>query len=143
MTSEPDFDQTLRRDFRSLQEGDSLRAPDFGSLMARARAEASTTAGAAAAPPVPGENARWIRAGKRMLIFGVPLAAAAALGIWFRPTSADTADQEFEQAVAAWSQTAARTASSPTDGLLSVPGSEFLRGTPEVGTDARTPRRGS
>ncbi len=141
MTSEPDFDQILRRDFRGLQEGDSLRAPDFGSLIARARAEAA--AAPPAAPPVPAENARWIRAGKRMLIFGAPLAAAAALGIWFRPTSTATADQEFEQAVAAWSQTAARTASSPTDGLLSVPGSEFLRGTPEVGTDARTPRRGS
>jgi hypothetical protein len=135
MTSESDFDETLRRDFRGLQEGDSLRAPDFGLLMERARAEA------AASPPVPAHNARWIGSAKRMLIFGAPLAAAAALGIWFRPAS--TADREFEEAVSAWSQTSAQTASSPTDGLLSVPGTEFLRGTPMLGSDARTPRRGS
>jgi hypothetical protein len=135
MTSEPDFDQTLQRDFRGLQEGDSLRAPDFALLIARARAEAAVV------PPGPVRVERWIRAGKRMLILGAPLAAAAAIAIWFRPTSA--ADREFEQAVSAWSQTAAQTASSPTDGLLSVPGMEFLRGTPMLVPDARTPRRGS
>ena len=135
MTSEPDFDQTLRRDFQGLKEGDSLRAPDFALLIARARAEVAAT------PPVPAQETPWLRSWKRVLLVGAPLATAAALGIWFRPTSA--ADREFEQAVAAWSQTAARTASSPTDGLLSVPGTEFLRGTPIDGTGARTPRRGS
>ncbi|MBC7844051.1 MAG: hypothetical protein H7099_17180 [Gemmatimonadaceae bacterium] len=135
MTSEPDFDQTLRRDFQGVKESDALRAPDFALLIARARAEA------AAAPPVLVQGTPWLRSGKRALFIGAPLAAAAALGLWFRPTN--TADREFEQAVAAWSQTAARTASSPTDGLLSVPGTEFLRGTPIDGTGARTPRRGS
>lgn len=136
MTSEPDFDQTIRRDFQGLREGDAQRAPDFRVLIARARAEA------AAAPPVAAPEAtRWIRSAKRALLVGAPLAAAAALGIWFRPTNA--ADREFEQAVAEWSQTAARTATSPTDGLLSVPGTEFLRGTPIDGMAARTPRRGS
>lgn len=135
MTSEPDFDQTLRRDFQGLREGDALRAPDFGLMIARARVEA------AAVPPAPPQRTPWLQSGKRVLLFGAPLAAAAALGIWFRPTSA--ADREFEQAVAAWSQTAARTATSPTDGLLAVPGTEFLRGTPIDGMVARTPRRGS
>jgi hypothetical protein len=135
MTSDPDFDETLKRDFRALKESDSLQAPDFALIIARARAEA------AAAPPVPTRHSGWSRSAKRVLIFGTPLAAAAALGIWFRPASA--ADREFEQAVSAWSQTAAQTASSPTDGLLSVPGMEFLRGTPMLGPDARTPRRGS
>lgn len=135
MTSEPDFDQSLRRDFQGLKEGDALRAPDFALLIARARAEAT------AAPPVPVQATPWLRSWKRVLLVGAPLAAAAALGIWFRPTNA--ADREFEQAVAAWSETSARTAQSPTDGLLSVPGSEFLRGTPIDGTGARTPRRGS
>ncbi len=136
MTSEADFDQTLRRDFQGLKEGDALRAPDFALLIARARVEA------AAAPPAPAPQVTpWLRSGKRVLLFGVPLAAAAALGIWFRPTNA--ADREFEQAVAAYSQTAARTSTSPTDGLLAVPGTEFLRGTPIDGMVARTPRRGS
>jgi hypothetical protein len=135
MTSEPDFEQTLRRDFQGIREGDAQRAPDFAAMIARARVEA------AAAPRVATQEPRWIRSAKRTLFIGAPLAAAAALGIWFRPTS--TADREFEQAVAAWSQTAARTASSPTDGLLAVPGTEFLRGTPIDGMVSRTPRRGS
>lgn len=138
MTSDPDFDKILRRDFTGLQEGDSLRAPDFASMITRARAEVATTP---AAPVVAIPHRRWSRLGKRLLVVGAPLAAAAAIALWLRPVSA--ADREFEQAVSAWSQTAARTASSPTDGLLSVPGTEFLRGTPALGTDARTPRRGS
>jgi ferric-dicitrate binding protein FerR (iron transport regulator) len=139
MTNEPDFDQTLRRDFQRLREDDGLRTPDFGAMLARARADV------AAAPPMSAPVAPsvtpWLRSGRRVLLVGAPLAAAAALGIWFRPTNA--ADREFEQAVAAYSQTAARTSTSPTDGLLAVPGTEFLRGTPIDGMVARTPRRGS
>lgn len=137
MTSEPNFDETLRRGFAGLKDGDAQQAPDFTAMLARARADA------AVAPSIGAQvdQARWIRPLRRVLFLGVPLAAAAALALWFKPTNA--ADREFEQAVTAWSETAARTASSPTDGLLSVPGTEFLRGTPLDGTDARTPRRGS
>jgi ferric-dicitrate binding protein FerR (iron transport regulator) len=143
MTSEPDFDQTLRQGFEGIREADARQAPDFSLMMARARADAAATA--AAAPTVTATPAaadvRWFRSAKRLLAVGAPLAAAAALALWFRPVSA--ADREFEQAVADWSRTAASTATSPTDGLLSVPGSEFLRGSPMDGTDPRTPRRGS
>jgi hypothetical protein len=132
MTREPDFDETLRRGFQGLKDGDARATPDFALMLARARA--ATTA----APAAP-RRRMW--SGRRLLFFGAPLAAAATLAIWLRPTSA--ADREFEQAVSAWTRTAAQTALSPTDGLLSVPGTEFLRGTPAVGTDGRTPRRGS
>jgi hypothetical protein len=139
MTSEPDFDQTLRQGFEGIREADAQRAPDFSLMMARARADVA--AAPIAVPPTDGADVRWFRSAKRLLFVGAPLAAAAALALWFRPASA--ADQEFEQAVAEWSRTAASTAASPTDGLLTVPGSEFLRGTPMDGTDPRTPRRGS
>lgn len=139
MSSEPDFDHSLTHDFRALQRDDARQAPDFGLLIARARAEAAAVASTPS--PVHVGSTWWTGARKRILVVSAPLAAAAALALWFRPTSA--ADREFEEAVAAWSQTAARTATSPTDGLLSVPGTEFLRGTPMDGTGARTPRRGT
>lgn len=135
MTSDQDYDEALRRDFQGLREGDAQHAPDFASLFTRARADAEAT------PVVAAPERQWARSAKRILMYGAPLAAAAALGLWLRPT--DTAEQEFEQAVSAWSHTAAQTASSPTDGLLSVPGTEFLRGMPAVGTDPHAPRRGS
>jgi hypothetical protein len=139
MSSEPDFDHILQHDFRAVQRDDARQAPDFGLLIARARDAAA--ASATTPPPVTVAAPRWIAVRKRLLLVGAPLAAAAALASWFRPTSA--ADREFEEAVAAWSKTAAQTATSPTDGLLSVPGTEFLRGTPMDGTVARPPRRGT
>lgn len=143
MTSEPDFDQALRQGFEGIRKADAERAPDFSVMIARARAEAAampvTTPAPAASAAV--ADVRWFRSTKRLVLFGAPLAAAAALALWFRPVS--KADREFEQAVAEWSRTAARTASTPTDGLLAVPGSEFLRGTPMDGMDLRTPGRGS
>ncbi len=143
MTSEPEFDQTLRRGFESIREADARQVPDFSLMIARARADAAVapSAEAPATGPAAVADVRWIRSAKRLLIIGAPLAAAAVFALWFRPASA--ADREFEQAVADWSRTAALTASSPTDGLLSVPGSEFLRGTPMDGMGPRTPRRGS
>lgn len=143
MSSEPDFDQALRQGFEGIREADAQRAPDFSLMIARARADAAAAPATVPSSPVvtPAADVRWFRSAKRLLFVGAPLAAAAALALWFRPVSA--ADREFEQAVAEWSRTAATTATSPTDGLLSVPGSEFLRGTPMDGTDPRTPRRGS
>ncbi len=135
MTSDQDFDETMRRDFEGLRNADAQRAPDFASLMTRARADALAT------PVIAAPMTYRARSAKRVLMYGAPLAAAAALALWLRPV--DTADQEFERAVSAWSETAARTAASPTDGLLSVPGMELLRGMPVVGTDPNASRRGS
>ncbi len=136
MTHEYD-DDAMHRDFRALQASDARQAPPFEVMLARARADAAQTA---PARPVAVRSPwrRW-----RVLAIGAPLAAAAALGIWLRP-AADAGDREFEDAVAAWSRTTAQV-SSPTDGLLAVPGTEFLRGTPTLGTEptGRTNRRGS
>jgi len=89
MTSEPEFDQTLRRGFESIREADARQVPDFSLMIARARADAAVapSAEAPATGPAAVADVRWIRSAKRLLIIGAPLAAAAVFALWFRPAS--------------------------------------------------------
>jgi hypothetical protein len=68
-----------------------------------------------------------------------PLAVAAGLAaILLSPSR--SAERDFERTVAEWSRVE-RTLTLPTDGLLAVPGSEYLRRLPVLGTGAGASRR--
>lgn len=141
MMPDHELDDALRRRMAGLREADARHTPPFGEMMARARATIAngTPAEVVIAGPVVPTRA-WLR--RRTWIVGGPLLLAAGLaGIWLRPSLA--ADREFEKMVSEWSRTAARSLHSPTDGLLAVPGAEFLRRMPALGEGTGTPRRPS
>ncbi len=140
-------DELLREGFRRVREEEEATAPSFAALMARARS--GITAGETAAglhppvgapgtasageiphlqgPAVPGTGIRW----RRWL---PPLLAAAALSAVLIQGSG-RADREFDRVVNEWSETARVALHSPTDRLLAVPGSQYLRSVPSVGAD--------
>lgn len=129
-------DLHLRQGFRRLREEDAGAAPSFAALMGRARNDLA--AGEAAATPLespaitPPDSASrprrspWIR-------WGPPVAAAALLGAVLIQGSG-RADREFDRVVNEWSQTARVALHSPTDRLLAVPGSQYLRSMPRLGS---------
>lgn len=115
----------LKHRFEALREADARSAPPFGAMLDRARVAASAHPVAPEAPVRTTTRRMWL------LAVGAPLAVAAGLGfLWLRPARADL---EFEQTVQEWTRTTGSAFASPTDGLLQVPGSEYLRGTPRVG----------
>lgn len=137
MTDELQTDRVLRQLFEAQRERDAASAPAFAAMRdaARRMAEAADNVSTHHIP-VDARPGR-IRPLRRALLWGAPLLVAAGLAIAIlRPETAanQSADREFEALVSEWSRTAALTQRSPTDRLLSLPGSEFLRGTPSVGS---------
>jgi anti-sigma factor RsiW len=136
MMDERDLDARLQTEFEEMRKQDAMSAPAFGPMLARARAAApvpSVPTGIAPLAPAPA----WTHT--RRLALGAPLLLAAALGaIWIIPDWMK--EREFERTVSEWSLQEA-TLRSPTDGLLMVPGSEFLGRAPSFGGPAT--RRGS
>ena len=136
MKDDAELDERFLQRFAALKAEDRGALPPFGPMLARARVQVDDTrpltvvverAPAALAAPA------WHRPQRRLLIWAGPLLAAAGLGaIWILPQRA--ADREFDRVVSEWSRTSAATHRSPTDGLLALPGSEFLGGLPPVGT---------
>lgn len=132
MTDDTEFDRTLRRHVDAMRRADVAEAPAFASMIARARATASTLETPQRAPVV---EARRRQPFARTLLWATPVVIAASLTLLLlrRPDPADRADREFEQLVTQWSRTNQSAPRSPTDRLLSVPGSEYLRSTPTLG----------
>ena len=143
-------DELLREGFRRVREEEEAAAPSFAALMARARsgitpgenpggipaepspARAPGTATPEELPDLPGDTiplgrVRWGR-------WLPPLLAAAALAAVLIQGSG-RADREFDRVVNQWSETARVALHSPTDRLLAVPGSQYLRSVPSVGAD--------
>lgn len=140
-------DELLREGFRRVRDEEEAAAPSFAALMARARSgiaagevatgavppaadPSSATPGeipSAPVPSVPVTRIRW----RRWL---PPLVAAAAMAAVLVHGSGG-ADREFDRVVNEWSQTARVALHSPTDRLLTVPGSQYLRSVPRVGAD--------
>lgn len=125
-------DLLLREGFRKLREEEGQAAPAFAALMARARSEANSgeEPSAGVVPPnrtLTAHPNRWVR-------WLPPLVAAAMVGAVLLSGSRN-ADREFDRLVNEWSQTARLALHSPTDRLLAVPGSQYLRSVPRVGAD--------
>ncbi len=120
-------DQELRGLFRHLQEQDQKGVPDFGTLMARARKEASES-GPGGYPVTRSPR----RLSRRLAWGGSLLAAAAAAALLLVPRSG-TSEAEFLQVVQSFSSNPATGAwKSPTDALLDLPGSELLSTVPSI-----------
>lgn len=127
-------DQSRDRDLSALYQGlkdeEQERAPDFARMMAQAREQAG------GAPAAHGTN-RGLTPGRRVFRPGLAwasgaLAAAAAAVLMF--VVPDGPDAHFEQVVRAFStDPAAGQWTSPTDGLLQVPGLELLSTVPSIG----------
>jgi len=144
MSHDDELDRQLRPAFDALRRADAKAAPSFDAMFAAARAQADAQADVqpdahagvqpdahADVQPRLSPRRYW-----KWAAVAAPLAAAAALAIWLVPQRAG--DREFERAVAEWSRT---DRSLPTDGLLAVPGSEYLRRLPALGTGAAESRR--
>lgn len=130
MSHDDEREQQLRPVFDGLRRADAQATPSFEAMLARARALAVVPVDA----PVPHAPRRlW-----RWAAYAAPLAAAAGLALWLVPDRAG--DREFERAVTEWSRTEH---SLPTDGLLAVPGSEYLRRLPALGSGVAERRRPS
>lgn len=129
MIDESELEARLRSLFGGQRAGDAAGAPAFGPMMARARSEVVDTP-TSLAP-------RWSR--MRVLAWSAPLVVAAGLAaILIIPDRLK--DWEFDRAVQEWSRTESALR-LPTDGLLAVPGSEFLGRGPSLAGSAA--RRGS
>ena len=122
-------DQDLRGLFHDLQEEDLQQAPEFRTLMNRARGDASGS-GLEIHP----ENRVTHRIPRR-LAWGGSLLAAAAATVLLLVQLPGTSDSEFVQVVQAFSSDPASGAwKSPTDALLDLPGAQILSSVPSIGT---------
>jgi hypothetical protein len=120
-------EQELRELFLDLQVHDRERAPDFETLMARAREDASRSGLAIHPPP------RVTRRLPRKLAWSGSLIAAAATAVLLLVQISSTSNSEFERVVRAFSSDPASGAwRSPTDALLRVPGAEMLSTVPSI-----------
>ena len=150
MTPDDDLDELLRHRFAGVRDADARRAPAFGEMVARARAAipaepvvpievrspATRSPIAPIAPAAPQRRSPW-----RWVAAAAPLAVAAPLARgWLAPRPA--APREFDRQGSEWSRTE-RALNAPTDGLLAVPGSEYLRRLPALGSGAGATRRPS
>lgn len=125
-------DQDLRDHFDSLKGKDRERVPDFQSLMAGARREAS--AALREGPSLPRKG----RPVPRRLAWGGSLLAAAAAALVLLVQVGGTSDSEFVQVVQAYSSDPSTGAwRSPTDALLDLPGSEILSTVPTLDSSRR------
>ena len=127
-------DQSRDREFEALYEGlraeEQKRAPDFARMMVKAHEQASGTVATK-------QTGRAVPSGRfsvrpRLAWASGALAAAAAAVLMF--VVPDRTDAHFEQVVRAFStDPAAGQWTSPTDGLLQVPGLELLSSVPRIG----------
>jgi hypothetical protein len=132
VTDENEFDKALGRQFGAMRREDASTAPSFASMIARARASAGTIEAPVRTRVVEPPRRQPLA---RTLLWATPVVIAASLTILLlrRPDRTDRADREFEQLVTQWSRVNQSAPRSPTDRLLLVPGSEYLRSTPTLG----------
>ena len=134
----------LAESVAALRAGDADDAPEFSAMFAAARQQAAAVATVQLVSPehtykqthtMPRTlRSQWRRVA---LLVGAPLLMAAGIGaVWLN--SGRRAEREFEQTVMAWSETSRQSLRAPTDGLLSLPGDEYLRSTPTIGRGARS-----
>jgi hypothetical protein len=125
-------DDRLREAFQGLraENAQTGRVPEFGSMLqdAKRRAEARP-----ALEVVAGGQGGRIRVAAL-----VSTALAAAVAGLILIDRGPTGDDDFERLVAAYvSETASGSWSSPTSGLLEVPGNDLMRSLPSIGAPVR------
>ena len=129
----------LRDEFRQLRSETERqgRVPDFGAMMARAKADAAQQPELELVVGRAEDGPRERR--RRALVMGgwasAALAAAIA-GVLLVPGQSD-ADAEFERLVASYSSDIAGAWASPTSSLMNVPGMNLTRSVPSVGGAVR------
>ena len=140
MTHLPD-DEGLRERFQELrgEAEQPARIPDFGAMLAQARADGAARpsfevvdGGGAVRARAAGTRRRFIRAGA----WASAALAATVAGLLL--TDRRPSDDDFAQLVAAYTTDASGGAwRSPTSGLLAVPGMELTRSVPSIGAPVR------
>ncbi len=128
--SDQSRDRELKALFQGLRAEGEKRTPDFAHMMAQAREQAGEAP--AAHGTSRGLTPGWRVFRPRLAWASGALAAAAAAVLMF--VVPDGPDAHFEQVVRAFStDPAAGQWTSPTDGLLQVPGLELLSTVPSIG----------
>jgi hypothetical protein len=140
VTQLPD-DDGLRERFQELRDEaeQPVRVPDFGAMLAQARADGAARpsfevvdGGASARARVAGTYRRFLRAGA----WASAALAATVAGLLL--TDRRPSDDDFAQLVAAYATDASGGAwRSPTSGLLAVPGMELTRSVPSIGAPVK------
>ena len=124
-------DKDLIELFGGLKENEEKKVPDFRTLMARAKVEATESG-----QDLWVERKRYRFSRNRIAWGGSMLAAAAAVVLIFVQASG-TSDSEFVRVVEAYSADPASGAwTSPTEGLLALPGKDILSTVPSIGTSS-------
>jgi len=149
-------DGELQELFRGLRAQEGETVPSFASMVARAREAAAEEPAdpqeggeelrggspLPGAPPVRewapagGTTPRPPRGGGRMRWIPPLVAAAVVATLLISQRGRD--DREFDRLVNDWSRTAQVALQSPTDRLLAVPGSQYLRSVPQLGSGLPT-----
>jgi hypothetical protein len=145
--SDPKNDPDLRDLFQEFRAEDRQLAPEFSRLMDRAKTEAGGVGqqdreGVRTIPGIRvGDRIRgaatsaeaWVRFHRRWIWSGGLAAAAAVTALLLTGPPART-DADFERVVSSYATDPAMGAwTSPTDGLLQVPGTDLLRTVPRIG----------
>jgi len=124
-------DADLRGRFDELRA--ETRAPSFQSVLERAAAEAREQPALGVVHGGSGSRRHALKVG----VWASAAIAATLAGLLLFDRGAvpgSSADEEFEELVAAYSQGMSAGAwQSPTSGLLDVPGMELVRGVPSLG----------
>lgn len=132
-------DDGLRATFQGLRDDTrrSGRAPAFEAMMREARREAEPRP---ALQVVDGDRSERRLRNRRWLRFGAwaSAAVAAAVAGLILVDRGPGGEEDFERLVAAYaSQAGGGGWSSPTSGLLDVPGMDFIRSVPSIGAPVR------
>lgn len=147
MKGDMEGDTLLEECFARLKGEDASRAPDFSTMIARARSAVearahATGAGAESATVIHPDRASATNTRRRVLRWAIPMAVAACLAaIAYLPRERGrVADQEFDRLVSEWSRTSDVTRNAPTDGLLATPAIGLMQNLPAIGSGVGAPR---
>jgi hypothetical protein len=123
-------DQDLRGLFGDLQASEEERVPDFRTLMDRVKADAAESG-----LDYHSDRKRY-RVSRGRIAWGGSMLAAAAAAVLIFVQASGTSDAEFVRVVEAYSADPASGAwTSPTEGLLVLPGKDILSTVPSIGTN--------
>ena len=134
MKTQPEEDR-LKGAYQALraEATRSGEVPDFGTMMAEAKRQASARPVLEVVAGRPGTRRRLVRVGA-----WASAALAASLAGLLLIDPSPSGDEDFERLVAAYSSGSAGASwSSPTSSLLDAPGLDLIRSLPSIGVPVR------